>query len=219
MNFIASLIIAGFALAPVQDVPIEIPKGDWPKLARCLVCKDEHGAEKPAGGMRYKGVSYFFCNTKEVAAFKKDPEAFIPPVLPRNAPAFSIVDTTGELWNSDAMKGKVVLLDWWATWCKPCIEMFPKVDKLREKYAARGFEVLSISIDEKPDVLSKFLLKRRFPNPVLHDAKQAWSDWGVRAIPAMHLVKDGKIVAQWSGSTKIESIEKEVVAALGPISP
>ena len=202
---VAALSLAAFA----QDKPQDIAKKDLPPLAKCLMCTDE-GDEKPAGGLMYKGKAYYFCNANEIRAFKKDPEAYVPAVLPRALPAFELKDEAGKVWNAEAMKGKLVLIDFWATWCKPCIEMFPTIHKLREKNASKGFEVLSVSIDEKRPELDKFLKKHSFSNPVLHDTKKTWNAFGVKAIPAMFLVKDGKIVAQWTG--KVD--EKTLAAAI-----
>jgi thiol-disulfide isomerase/thioredoxin len=202
---LACLSLAVFA----QDTPQDIAKKDLPKLAKCFICTDD-GDEKPAGGVMYKGKAYYFCNANEIKAFKKDPEAYIPAVVPREMPAFELKDETGKLWNADAMKGKLVLIDFWATWCKPCIAMFPMVHKLREKNASKGFEVLSVSIDESRPELDKFLKKHSFSNPVLHDTAKTWNAFSIKLIPAMYLVRDGKIVAQWIGKTS----EKELAAAI-----
>ena len=78
------LLMGPGALA--QDTPEDIAKKDLPKKATCVVCASNgegHGEEKPAAGVRYKGKSYFFCNAREAVTFKQDPEAFMPPVLPR----------------------------------------------------------------------------------------------------------------------------------------
>jgi thiol-disulfide isomerase/thioredoxin len=203
-------LLAAFVMA--QDKPEKIAKEKLPAASVCLVCQE--GAEKPAGGFMYKGKAYYFCNTKEMASFEKDPDSLIPPVLPRPMPKFELSDLGGKAWDTEALKGKLVLVDYWATWCKPCIEMFPKVDKLREKYGEKGFEVLSVSIDEKRADLDKFLAKRKFPNPVLHDTKQTWNDWGIKAIPAMFLVKDGQVVAQWIGKVDDKVIAEAIEANL-----
>src|SRR5687768_263175 len=173
MNRILTLAIAlATAVAAAQDKPTDIAKKELPKEAECVVCTsngETHGKEKPAGGVMYKGTAYYFCNAKEIPLFKKDPEAFMPPVLPREMPDFSISDTSGKTWNAEAMKGKLVLIDYWATWCPPCKEMFPVLDKLHAKYKQRGFELLSVSVDQKKADLDKYLKSKKFPNPVLHD--------------------------------------------------
>ncbi len=211
------LVVAAMA-ATAQDTPQEIARKDLPKLAECSVCKAKGtpmGMEKPAAGLMYKGTAYYLCSNKEIAEFKKDPEAFVPPVLPRPMPAFRLNDESGKLWDAEAMKGKLILVDWWATWCKPCVAMMPMVHKLREEFAGKGFEVLSVSIDEKRGDLDKFLRAHQFANPVLHDTAKIWSAWSIRAIPALFLVKDGRIVAQWTGKQSEQSLRTAMEANLG----
>src|SRR4051812_2214381 len=75
-----------------QDTPRDIPKNELPNSAVCTVCTangNAHGPEKPAAGVRYKGNTFYFCNAKEVATFKNDPDSFLPPVLPRPVPKFT----------------------------------------------------------------------------------------------------------------------------------
>ena len=189
-----------------QDTPVQIPKGTLPKKAKCLVCTD-HGEEKPAAGFLYKGKSYFFCNNDEAKAFKENPEMHF---VPRPMPAFSIADKAGKTWNAESMKDKLVLIDYWATWCGPCKAMFPMLDKVYGDFKGENFEMLSVSVDKNATTLEKFLQNRRFPNPVLHDTTQTFAKWGVKFIPATFLVKDGQIVAQWLTPAK----EKDLRAAI-----
>ena len=83
-----------------QDKPTDIPKAQLPKAAECVVCSAGgagHEEEKPAAGVMYKGKPYYFCNAKEIAGFKKDPESFIPLPLPRPMAKFDLVDTYGNV--------------------------------------------------------------------------------------------------------------------------
>ena len=201
----------------LQDKPVEVPKGDLPRSSVCAVCMangESHGEERPQAGLRYKGTTYYFCSKKEVETFKKDPDAFLPPVLPRPMPAFDLTDVDGKHWTAESFKGTTILVDFWATWCGPCKEMKPIVEKVREKFAGKGFEVLSVSIDEKKADLLKFLPKNKFANPVLHDSSQTWAAWKVRVVPAFYLVKDGQVVAQWVGKFKQDVLEKAVGSAI-----
>jgi peroxiredoxin/YHS domain-containing protein len=202
-----------------QDSPIELGRKELPKSAVCVVCEangEGHAEEKPAAGVRYKGKSYYFCNAKEVAEFKKDPESFMPPVLPRTAPELKLKTLDGSAATLADYRGKVVLVDWWATWCKPCIAAMPDVEKLHVKYAPKGFMALGVSIDE--DGIRKvkpFLDKRKFTYPIVLDAAGQWKSWSIRAIPAMFLVdKDGRIVRQWTGKVDRNEIEKAVAGLL-----
>lgn len=200
-------------IAAIQDKPVQIPKADLPKTGQvCTVCEADgnaHGAERAAAGVRYKGKTYYFCNVGEVAKFTKDPEAFILPVLPRPMPAFQLTDTSGKVWNSESMKGQLVLIDFWATWCAPCKEMKPVLERVQKQFPER-FTVLSVSIDEKRTDFDKFLTKNKFTNPVLYDANQTWSGWRVRVLPTFFLVKDGQIVEQWTGKRSERDVQRIV---------
>src|SRR5689334_6803956 len=115
--FMAACLIAGLnhPTRALQDSPVEIPKKELPKAAICAVCEangEGHKEEKPAAGLRFKGRSYYFCSAKEVAEFKKDPDAFLPPILPRPAPALELATLDGLKASLADYKGKVVLVDW-----------------------------------------------------------------------------------------------------------
>jgi peroxiredoxin/YHS domain-containing protein len=210
------LMMAAGALA--QDTPEDITRKDLPKKATCLVCAangEGHGEEKPAAGVRYKGKSYFFCNVKEAVTFKQDPEAFMPPVLPRMAPKTIGVKLDGESASISGFQGKVLLVDFWATWCAPCIASMPGLQKLHDKNAGRGFSVVGISIDEEgAKKVKPFLAKRKLTYPILLDAdtrSPVWKAFGVHGVPAVFLVdRDGQIVKQWTGKVSHKDVETAV---------
>ncbi len=196
-----------------QDIPTDIPKSELPKSAECVICTANgagHGSEKPVAGVMFKGKPYYFCNAKEVEAFKKEPDLYMPPIIPRPMPEFSLSDMSGKLWNAESLSQKLVLIDYWATWCEPCKKLMPVLEKLHKKYQSKGFELLSVSIDEKRDDLEKFLTKKKFSNPVIHDQSQTFGKWGVRVIPTTFLVKDGQIVGQWTGVTKESELDTAI---------
>ncbi len=209
-----AILLGSFAFA--QDKPEQIDKNDLPKNAVATFCGTEGKTEmeRPNVGYRYKGKSYYFCDQPAIKAFLKDPEGFLPPVLPRPMPEFAIADTTGKTWDAEAMKGKLVLVDFWATWCAPCKAMMPMLDKLHARYKEKGFEILSVSIDDKQPNLDKFLKGHKFPNPVLHDDQRTWQKWGVKNVPAMFLVRDGQIIAQWTGKQTEKTLEAGISANL-----
>jgi len=215
MKLIA-LLCAALSMS-VQDVPQDIAKKDLPKAAECVVCSAKgagHEEEKPAAGVMYKGKAYYFCNAKEVPEFKKNADFYLPLELPMPMPEFGLKDQAGKAWDADAFKGKLVLLDYWATWCKPCLALKPKLDKIRDAYKDRGFDMLSVSIDEKRAPLDKFLQKTPFTNPVVWDDKQTWAKFKILAIPALFLVKDGQVIAVFRGNPDTKEIEKAVKSNL-----
>jgi cytochrome c biogenesis protein CcmG/thiol:disulfide interchange protein DsbE len=215
---LATCVLGGAALAR-QDSPVDIPKNDLPKKALCVVCEAGgagHAEEKPAAGVRYRGKTYFFCAAAEAPEFKKDPEAFMPPVLPRPAPRLPVKTLEGRDASLADYKGKVVLVDFWATWCKPCVAAMPDLQKLHDRLSARGFAVVGVSIDETgAKAVSPFLQKRKVTYPVVLDGTSTWKTWGVRAIPAMFLVdQKGTIVKQWTGKANKKEVERAVTELL-----
>ncbi len=72
----------------------------------------------------------------------------------------------------ESLKGKVVLLDFWASWCSPCKASFPALNELQEKYGARGFAVVAVNVDEQRGDMEKFLKKNNATFTIVRDAAQ-----------------------------------------------
>jgi thiol-disulfide isomerase/thioredoxin len=214
---ISALILLPLSIM-AQAKPQDIPRAELPKQAPCVVCTITGfmpGDLVPVAGVRYKGKAYYFCQKEEVATFKKDPEAFVDPVLPRPMPSFELSDLSKKKWDSSAFKGKFILIDFGASWCAPCKELAPELDKLYSAYKAQGLELLSVDTMDKKADFDKFVKPMAADHPVLFDDKKLNESWHVVGVPAVFLVKNGNIVAQWLGVVKPEAVESAVKAALG----
>ncbi len=116
------------------------------------------------------------------------------------APEISLPDTKGNIVSLSSLKGKAVLIDFWASWCGPCRRANPHVVKLYEKYKSQGFEVFGVSIDNKKSEWLKAIKQDKIPYTQVNDA-DGWNaataaKYGVEAIPATFLLnKEGIIVA------------------------
>lgn len=114
------------------------------------------------------------------------------------APEISLTNNLGKTVKLSELKGKVVLIDFWASWCGPCRTSIPQLNKTYAKYKAKGFEILGVSLDESA-VKWKAAIKR-FKMQYIQvldsggwDAKAA-NDYGVEAIPATFLVDKNGIL-------------------------
>ena len=117
------------------------------------------------------------------------------------APAFTLNDTSGHPVSLDAYKGKVVLVDFWASWCGPCRRENPNVVKAYAKYHPKGLEILGVSLDENRDKWIAAIAKDNLSWQHVSDLK-GWNNvvakqYAVRSIPNNYLIgKDGKIMAK-----------------------
>lgn len=219
-TLITSLAAVVIALGWPQDNPTEIAKSELPKNAVVTFCGTDGATEveRPNFGFRYKGKAYYFCDKAAVEAFKKDPEGFLPLPVPRPAPKFTVKTLTGEEVTLESYKGKVVLVDFWATWCKPCIETMPEVQKLHEKYGRKGLAVAGISIDQDGEKKVKpFIEKRKFAYPILLDGGKspAWQAFRVKGVPALFLIdRQGRIVKEWRGKPDKKEVDEAVAGLL-----
>lgn len=106
----------------------------------------------------------------------------------------------GKEFDWKAYRGKVVLVDYWATWCRPCVEELPNVKKNYEKYHAKGFEVVGISLDENRERLTEFVKIKELPWTTLFEDEAGGNHpmaeyYGITSIPSMMLVgRDGKVI-------------------------
>jgi thiol-disulfide isomerase/thioredoxin len=127
------------------------------------------------------------------------PPAMLMPTLDRLAPDFVYVDAAGAPRRLSDLKGDVVLINFWATWCAPCRREMPLLARMQREYEPQRFRVLYLSLEE-PQVVAGFLKTNHFDGIQGRiDAPPPFYDAG-RFYPLSYLVsRDGEVVARWSG--------------------
>jgi peroxiredoxin len=138
-------------------------------------------------------------------------------------PAFSVTTLDGKDINTGVLKGKVVLLNFWATWCPPCHAEIPRLQKeIWEKYTGRGFEMVAIAREQTRQEITKYRDKNKLSFPMAADPKRAiYAKFANAGIPRNYIINpDAKIVYQSYGYSSddfekmINVLEKEL-AKLG----
>lgn len=136
------------------------------------------------------------------------------------APDFVLKDIEGKDIQLSRYKGKMVVLEFWATWCPPCKATIPELIAVQDKYAGKGLVVLGVSIDEGGDLtakLSAFSKEHKINYPILLGSEKVSRAYGVMSIPATFLIgKDNKIITAYKGyvdnleALMSEQIEKNI---------
>jgi len=191
------------------------------KVAICHVCRVHHGEASPEpvkASRTYDGKTYGFCSEKCAKTFDADPAAYVPSEFPKPAPALDLKTLDGKPITWESLRGKVVLVDFWATWCMPCRKSMPDLQKLHDAAAAKGAMVLGVSVDQGgAKKVKRFLASKRYTYPMAIDSEQNPTHlaFGVKAIPAAFLVDGrGMIIAEWTGLVNVAEIRQELDRAL-----
>lgn len=140
-----------------------------------------------------------------------------PVRLGRPALPFELPDETGKLRSLDSLHGKVVLLNFWATWCPPCVEEMPSMEQLARRLAGKDFALVAVSVDDSWELIRDFFARRPTKSAlmVLRDAsRQIPHRYGTEKFPESYLIdRDGNIRYQfidkrdWSSESAVQCIE------------
>ena len=115
-------------------------------------------------------------------------------------------------------KGKVVLIDFWASWCGPCRQSFPWMNGMQQQYRAEGLEVVAINLDEEPELAREFLRQMPAQFTVLLDSDAQLPDaFGLIGMPSSYLIdRQGRLRAQHIGfhANRVAEYENSIKALL-----
>jgi peroxiredoxin len=111
------------------------------------------------------------------------------------APNFTLKSTTGANFRLSELRGEVVMINFWATWCPPCRQEMPVLEKLYSRYRNLGFQLLGVSIDEKSAKAKNMAKRLKVNYPILFDSAKSVSElYDVDAMPTTVMVdRDGRV--------------------------
>lgn len=132
------------------------------------------------------------------------------------APDFTLQDMSGRSVRLSDYRGKVVLLEFWASWCGPCRMSAPGLEKLHKAYQDKGLVILAVSVDQGGwDNVQTFISEFGLTYTVLKGTDEVSSEYQVRSIPMLLVLnKEGRIIKRYLGFGGDEDLEKEVRAIL-----
>jgi len=140
-------------------------------------------------------------------------------------PDWSLTDSNGRTVRAKALQGKVLIVDFWASWCPPCRDEIPGFIALQKQYGSKGLQVVGFSMDRSPEVHARFVRDQKFnyPSMYLRDpmgqkVQAAFEKvvGPIRSIPTTLVVdRKGNIVFQHTGFASKQDFEKVVVPLLG----
>jgi thiol-disulfide isomerase/thioredoxin len=134
------------------------------------------------------------------------------------APEIGLKDLSGRGVSITSLKGKVVLVDFWASWCAPCREELPVLESLYKKYRGRGFEIVGVNLDQSPDNVQRFLSGTPLSFRVVHDRGRAVADrYAPSKMPSSFLIDRKGIVRHVHAGFRASdrgALEKQISALL-----
>lgn len=134
------------------------------------------------------------------------------PAVGKSAPEISLEDLNGSMVRLSDYRGKVVLINFWGSWCSPCMNEMPGFQKVFSEYRDKGFTVIAAAVNDSPYVIKRL----GFPFPVVMADRQVRRDYGnIVHIPVSFLIgKDGKIIRKVQGMYSEENLRNHVEQAL-----
>jgi cytochrome c biogenesis protein CcmG/thiol:disulfide interchange protein DsbE len=134
-------------------------------------------------------------------------------------PEIGLADLAGRPVNLGSLKGKVVIVDFWASWCAPCKQEMPVLERLWQKYKGRGLVIVGVSVDQDGANVGTFIKQLKVSFPIVHDKAHGVADrFHPPRMPSSYIVDRNGIVRHVHGGFRAAdaaSIEAEVSALLG----
>ncbi len=189
--------------------------------------REEWDSTRPAGRTR-RAVALFVgaalawaaCRPKREAGGKL-PDGWVaegaePPDVGKPAADFRLPALDGKLASLSELRGQVVLVNFWATWCAPCRAEMPEIVRAYERYKSRGFTVLAVNVEEDAPEAAEFAQQYRLPFPVLLDKEGRLSRaWRLRGLPSSVFIdRSGTVAVVHLGPLTAEMIDQRLNSLL-----
>ena len=200
-----AILLLALTLAAAEDQAI------------CAVCgpREGSGFEPVKARATYKGKEYAFCSLACKVEFLKNPNAFLVTDEGKPAPAFTLKALDGKNVALADFKGDVVLLDFWGTFCPPCVQALPELQALHSKYGKSGFAVIGVTVDDRLPMVEKATQNAKVTYPIVQATPAVWSAYKVNALPSLVLVgRDGKIVKRFGAEADRAAMLAEIEKAI-----
>jgi cytochrome c biogenesis protein CcmG/thiol:disulfide interchange protein DsbE len=136
----------------------------------------------------------------------------------RPAPEFALKDSAGKTITLKKYRGKVVVLDFWATWCHGCKEEIPWFSEFERKYSAKGLRVIGISLDEEGwQKVRPFLVTANIPYRIVVGDDATAKKYAIESLPDTFLIdRKGKIATAYTGMVDRDNLERNIQTMLAP---
>lgn len=128
--------------------------------------------------------------------------------ISRDVPSFELAELNADAWTPKSFAGKPYVVNFWATWCAPCVHELPAMNRAAEQLLPEGVGMVAINLGEDADLINNFLQDVPIDFPVLLGNPMTFPNWEVKGMPTTYIVSaDGKLIAEAVGPREWDAPE------------
>ena len=156
---------------------------------------------------RTRWASMLVAATLTLSTQLKADEVLLNPVT-RDLPSFELEELNADVWNQESITGQPYIVNFWASWCGPCVHELPAMNRAAEQLLSEGVGMVAVNMAEGGAVVDSFMQKVPIEFPVLLGTQSTFPNWKVKGLPTTLIVSaDGKIMAEAVGPREWDSPE------------
>lgn len=165
----------------------------YPDYSKKEILLHEYASMMENGNPKLAASLYAECTGSKDSFIQKQSTGYLTRSAAMGKPIrIQFTDIYGKKVDTAKLKGKVILIDFWATWCGPCVGEIPQMLDIYKRYHSKGLEIISISLDDNKDELTSFVKEKNIPWPQYFDGKGWENDisihYGIRSVPTLFLI-------------------------------